>query len=74
MFLNVGTSEDTAVGGYGGLAYPAVVPDIEQVSNIEQELSAGNNAVTAAVGEHRHHNSTPTASGTPPPVPLPRAQ
>ena len=75
MFLNVAAGEDTAGGGRGGLAYPPVVPDIEQVSNIEQETyppaitpsppPSGNTGTTA---------STPMASGTPPPVPLPRAQ
>lgn len=75
MFLNVAANEDTAGGGYGGLAYPPVVPDIEQVSNIEQETyppaitpsppPSGNAGTTA---------SPPTSAGTPPPVPLPHAQ
>ena len=75
MFLNVAANEDTAGGGYSGLAYPPVVPDIEQVSNIEQETYPP--AITPSPPPSRDtstNDSTPPASGTPPPVPLPRAQ
>ncbi len=75
MFLNVAANEATAVGGYGGLAYPPVVPDIQQVSNIEQETYPP--AITPSPppsGNTGTNDSTPTSSGTPPPVPLPHAQ
>ena len=74
-FLNVAASEDTAVGGYGGLAYPPVVPDIEQVSNIEQETYPPEITPSPPPsGDTGMNDSTPPASGTPPPAPLPRAQ
>ncbi len=75
MFLNVAANEDTAGGGYGGLAYPPIVPDIEQVSNIEQETYPP--AITPSPppsGNAGTTNSLPTSAGTPPPVPLPHAQ
>ncbi len=75
MFLNVAANEDTAGGGYSGLAYPPVVPDIEQVSNIEQETYPP--AITPSPppsGNAGTTDSPPTSAGTPPPVPLPHAQ
>ena len=75
MFLNVAANEAAAAGGYGGLAYPPVVPDIEQVSNIEQETYPP--AITPSPppsGNAGTTDSLPTSSGTPPPVPLPHAQ
>ena len=75
MFLNVAANEDTAVGGSSGLAYPPIVPDIEQVSNIEQETYPP--AITPSPppsGNAGTTDSSPTSAGTPPPVPLPHAQ
>ncbi len=74
-FLNIAANEDTAVGGYGGLAYPPVVPDIKQVSNTEQEPYPPEITPSPPPsGDTGTSDSAPTASDTPPPVPLPRAQ
>ena len=73
MFLNVAANEDTAVGGSSGLAISADCPRHRAgIQHRARDVSAGNNAITAAIGQRRHYSFTPyirrhTAAGAPAP-------